>query len=787
MIWRLRLLGDLSLHRSGVEFRRLRAQKYAHLLAYLALNPTRAHGREELLEIFWPEEELSKARTCLRTALSSLRRQLDCPDLFLDGATDTIRINPNAIVTDVHEFEQAVARQDSGSHLLYTGPLLSGCYYDWALDERLRLEALFEQAQLFEARLQTTPDKIFPNVSGVGQRSPVQKLPTPISSFYGRVEEIEMIRKLFVEERSRLVSLVGIGGIGKTRLAIEAARTFSHCRVVFVGLAEQSHTNGLILQVADTLEVSRTPTDSLESRLFLELKSELTLLVLDNFEQLVDEEPCQWLQELLSESPSLSALVTSRLVLGIEGEQVCSVRPLSQSAAMALFMDRARHVLPDFPYSTDLPKLCDSLDRLPLAIVLCASWAHVLSASRMLAGLSQRFDLMQSRKRMIAERHQSLYAVIEWSCPADSRLQTSLGMLSVLRGNWTLEAAEAILGSGAALTVSFLTERSLIQSDVVGGTVRFHQLESVRDFGASVLSSEDLFEVRRRHHRFFADLACFEAKRHAQDAYTAFDSLAREHPNIFDAFDFGVTGPQDLLESTLRALYRVKWCWWVRGYGSDWNALLAKAATRITEPISGSLRGLVLAAAASVAANDGDLEKAIQFSLEAKDCLDTENDLQLRIENYRANSHYREELGDFEGALEELEQLIRLIPDDDRQSYYINLAHVASILMEKTRDIDRAEGLYRSMLEFWQTQPNSTGHRAVITRSLGRCAMFREDYDQAELMMKQAIGDFQLLGELIRESQTWQALSDCYRLRGDLAAAQQALENAHRLSEDPFP
>ena len=440
-MWHLRLLGDLSLQRNGREFRRLRAQKYAHLLAYLALNQNRAHAREELIEIFWPEEPILKARTCLRTALSSLRRQLDCPELFLDGARDTVRLNPNAISTDVQQFELACSRRDPVAASLYTGPLLAGCYDDWALDERLRLDSLFEQIA------SPNGDVVALTVAEAPKRSeaPIsewnQKLPSPISHFFGRTDEINQIRNLVIENGERLVTLVGMGGIGKTRLAIEVARSFTDRRTLFVALAEQNHVGGVHLQVADACEISRSPNETLEARLLEHLKEEPTLLVLDNFEQLIEGESCEWLANLLSDLPLVSVLITSRLVLGIEGENIFHVRPLSQSAAKELFMDRARHVLPDFPDSPDLGKLCDSLDRLPLAIVLCASWANVLSTGRMLSGLSDRFELMQSRKRMVADRHQSLQAVIEWSCPANSDLQSGLGQLSVLRSTWSLEAA----------------------------------------------------------------------------------------------------------------------------------------------------------------------------------------------------------------------------------------------------------------------------------------------------------------------------------------------------------
>ncbi len=775
-MWHLRLLGDLSLQRNGREIRRFRAQKYAHLLAYLALNQGRAHAREELMEIFWPEEPLPKARTCLRTALSSLRRQLDCPELFLDGARDAVRLNPNAVTTDVQQFERACARQDASAYELYGGPLLAGCYDDWALDERLRLDSLFEQATSVseEGESASLGDSTLGHEPFSITRQ--NKLPTPLSHFYGRKEEIVQIGNLFNEQLARMVTLVGMGGIGKTRLAIEAARGLSDRRTLFIPLADQTHLGGIQLQLANVVDISRYPNETLEARLFEHLGKEPTLLVLDNFEQLVDRECCEWISNLLFELPLVSALITSRLVLGIEGETVFHVRPLSQSAAMELFKDRARHVLPDFPETPELGQLCDSLDRLPLAIVLCASWANVLSTSRMISGLSDRFKLMQSRKRMVADRHQSLQAVIEWSCPANSDLQSSLGRLSVFRSSWSLDAAEAILGGNAARMISFLSERSLIQPDTTSGDIRFQLLESVREFGISTLSLEESFEVKMKHFNYFSKLAWYESEHHAQEPHEAFEVLAREHANIFAALDYGLSGDNEILERTLRTIYRIKWCWWIRGYGTDLVALFRKAPTFLSDDKTGALRGLLLSAAAYVEDYIGNQTQAIAYSREATLAFASVRADQLQSENHRATAHYLEISGDFGGAVSEIEASLELISEHDRAGYFINLAHLAGLYLEGLQDVERAKLLYVQMLEFWAEQPNSSGHLAVITRSLGRCAMYQQDYKRAEELIKQSIDVLKSLEETLRESEAWRALGDCYKMQGDEINAEKSFE-----------
>ncbi len=144
-MWRLNLLGDLALQRGGDDLFRLRSQKYGQLLAYFALWPDRAHSRCEIYNVFWPDEPIENAQMCLRTAIASLKRQLDCPELLLPGHRDLIKLRPGIVSTDVHEFEQAVLDRDPAALRIYKGPLLPGCYYDWALDEANRLDAVREE------------------------------------------------------------------------------------------------------------------------------------------------------------------------------------------------------------------------------------------------------------------------------------------------------------------------------------------------------------------------------------------------------------------------------------------------------------------------------------------------------------------------------------------------------------------------------------------------------------------------------------------------------------------
>ncbi len=582
---RLRLLGDFAVDCDGQELRRLRAQKYARMLAYLAMRSNQAHGREELIEMFWPEASFESGRTCLRTALSSLRRQLRTPDLFVEGPRDSVKLNLVRITTDVAAFETAAYSRAPHARSLYGGDLLPGFYDDWAQDERNRLQALFETLPETLTLLDAPPKPVRDEAFHERPTTSEKILPSPITRFYGRDSEVATLRRLIDIEGKRLVSLTGLGGFGKTRLAIEVGRGLNR-RVAFVSLSEHATVDILPTAIGDVLQIERTPTNTLPTRLRQILGKVPTVMILDNFEQLVSVESGRWMQDLLEAVPNLSVIVTSRLPLGIEGEHVVALSPLQRSDAVQLFIDRARHILPDFPESPLLAELCDCLDGMPLAIELCASWANVLSSKRMLDGLSHRFELMRSRKRTVADRHQSLHAVLEWSCPPDGELRQHLGMLSVLSGRWTIDAADAVLGEPTSDLLEALCERSLVNSEMVNGEIRFYMLESVRDFASEFVSDEQFYEAKVRHHRFFCDLATSAAMRHSIASIEAFQTLDSEHVNILTAVDFGLDAPADILDFTVQTLRTVRWCWRVRGLRSVTQACNARLALKPPKTLS---------------------------------------------------------------------------------------------------------------------------------------------------------------------------------------------------------
>ena len=314
-------------------------------------------------------------------------------------------------------------------------------------------------------------------------QTPAPSLPTPLTRFFGREAEMEQIRTLIVAEQARLITLTGLGGSGKTRLAIEAAARLSAVfpqAVLFAPLADLNSARHMLDRLADLLHLSRSSATALsvdlQTQVAEALASRPCLLILDNMEHLMPE-VTEIVRDLLARAPLLNVLVTSRQLLGLEGEREIPLPPLSvpmpallsgsaaehaasgaleitasvlaQIDSVRLFVDRAQASRPSFQVTArnarDVAQLCARLEGLPLALELCAAWAQTLSPAQMLAQLARRFDLLVSRRADIAPRHRTLRAALEYSyLLLPPPLQQMFVRLSVFRGGWTLEAAHTV-------------------------------------------------------------------------------------------------------------------------------------------------------------------------------------------------------------------------------------------------------------------------------------------------------------------------------------------------------
>ena len=471
--WRVELLGGLRVVGENILITQFPARKTTALLALLALRPELNQPREELAAQLWPEAPFESSRNSLKQALSLLRKQLGP---IFEASHFGIRLCPGVVQTDAGEWE-ALIRQGRlrEAEVLWRGELLPGYYEDGIVTERERLNALRETACPEDARW----------------RERQVRLPHPLTLFVGHEAELAALGDLFKTER--WITLIGPGGMGKTRLAIQAARQRELDDLYFVSLVELQSVSQLLVAIAGAVQLPLTASQNPLEALVGFLAERLTLLVLDNAEHLDTAELARLCQLLLSRLPQLRLLVTSRQVLGGQEEYrfVVPTLPVRESA-VPLFLDRARRVRPGFPDSIEVERLCALLEGMPLAIELCAAWAGALSATQMRERLERGefARLLTGRDTTLPERHRSVEAVFlssyERLTPSQQRL---LCGLTVFRGGWTLDAAEAICPTDDTLgELLALTEASLVVSS---GSERFELLESLRRFTVRLSPPEE--------------------------------------------------------------------------------------------------------------------------------------------------------------------------------------------------------------------------------------------------------------------------------------------------------
>jgi predicted ATPase/DNA-binding SARP family transcriptional activator len=384
-------------------------------------------------------------------------------------------------------------------------------------------------------------------------------LPSALGRFYGRKQEIEHLMGLLVLETepqeadhfvaSRLITVTGPGGSGKTRLAIEVAgrmATRYEGRVVLVPLDSTDDARRIAGILARTLGLAYSPeADPLES-VAAALGPAPCLMILDNYEHLLARPGSGDARAVVRESldlmPALRCLVTSRQALAIEGEREIRLDPLTTPSgagidceSVALFLDRARCIDPGFELTAEnaaeLAALCDRLEGLPLAIEMAAAWIRVLPAQALRERLDREPTGLAARRKDVPDRHRSLRAALEWSYDLlEPELRRTFAALSVFRGGWSLEAAEAVVGEGALEALADLAERSLVVVEEQGA--RYRYLETVREYAAERQREREDEEARERHARYYLRQAAEAVSLPRAPQRSAWRNLGRDYPNL---------------------------------------------------------------------------------------------------------------------------------------------------------------------------------------------------------------------------------------------------------------
>ena len=531
-----------------------------------------------------------------------------------------------------------------------------------------------------------TPAKVKPIKASVGEAPLPRKgnLPIQFNQFLDRDKELREIGDILTSGAAHtLVTITGPGGIGKTRLGIEAAnrlRAEFDERIWFIALADVLDAKLIPNAIASALRLTPDPHREIMDQIVSALSLKCNLLVFDNFEQIA-EEGSLILNDLFTQVPTLKVVVTSQLILGIVGEIEYPLAPLSapaadsnpkellQFSAVKLFVDRAQSVRPDFQITprnvASVAELCRRLEGIPLAIELAAAWAQMLTPNQMLDRLSERFDLLVNPRRASTSRHQTLKTAIDWSyqlLPKD--LQEFFAGLSVFHGGWTIAAAAEVSGlkmSETLVATNQLRSRSLLFAVETDDGMRFGMLESIREFASELLVGEELKKRSQSHSRFYSAQA-----RLMSDSITGsgagytLNALEADYGNFRAVLARYPKGePSQFADQIAAALWRF---WLMKGRVSEGRSAIADRLSGSSTP---ELTYKLCHGAGRLAAAQGDHVEARSMFVKALDLLekDTYCNSETRLQLLADLAMSNRELGDMKALILNLkDRLLMLDP-----------------------------------------------------------------------------------------------------------------------------
>ena len=564
------------------------------------------------------------------------------------------------------------------------------------------------------------------------------RVPTPPTSLVGREHEVETIATLLRKEDVRLLTLIGPGGVGKTRLAIEVARRSRESfadGVVFVPLAPLRDPELVPSVLAETLGVKDVADRSLQDALKRHLQGKVMLLLVDNTEHLLPAAPV--VADLIEGCPRLTVMATSRAPLRLSAEHQFPVVPLpigeatfpARSPAVRLYVERARAVEPSFELTDanadTVARICQRLDGLPLAIELAAARIKLFKPRALLERLDRRLQLLSSGPRDLPERQQTLRDTVAWSHDLlDEAEKTRFRRLAVFAGSFALEAAEEVCGpatpaGGDVLEIlASLVDNSLLASvsetSSASGEPRFMMLETIREYAAEQLRSDGEAEEMHRAHALYylalAEAAQPEASPQMFDEWLAV--LEQEHDNLRAALRWAIRHRQVDIGARLGLMM---WRFWSEnfhlGEGRRW------------------------------------LEEVL-------------------------------ELGEPEDGIDEP------TPSARRWAF---LHLITGIMASGQGDYDRAVALCEESLALYEGMGYRKGTSGPL-RELGVVAYHRGDYDRAVRLSEQALEVTREFGSVFGAGLATCSLADALRAQGDLEKARTLLEESLSfLRRKPYP
>jgi predicted ATPase/class 3 adenylate cyclase len=470
-----------------------------------------------------------------------------------------------------------------------------------------RLKSLTDPERLFQLVIPGLPVD-FPPLLTVANTN----LPSRTAPLIGREAEVKAASDLLAQEEARIVTLTGTGGSGKSRLALAIAAERRHAfpdGVFLVELAALAKPSLVVPAIAETLGVREHVGSPLAGAVAGFLRGKRMLLVLDNFEHVVDAGA--EIGGLLRAAPEVSVLVTSRMALRIEGEHELAVLPLPSKDAVALFRDRARSIRPELVLDgTDVRTICDRLDGLPLAIELAAGLVRVLPPRTLIERLERRLPLLTGGRRDLPDRQRTLRATIEWSHDLlASEQQAVFARLGVFAGTWSLDAAEQICDAELVALMA-LAERNLISMQSESPLEpRFSMLQTIQEYALERLDERgEVGRLRRRHADYFAALgARAEPKLRDRSQLEWLSRLEQDQPNLLAAATWSLN--HELPEIPLRLAADLWQFWETRASLREMRGLVDQALST-SRGVPATLRARALFAAARMGFRRGEYDQS---------------------------------------------------------------------------------------------------------------------------------------------------------------------------------
>ena len=695
-----------------------------------------------------------------------------------------------------------------------------------ALERGRRIAPRPETIALLMDALRLLPDDRITFVTAAGARSSLvgtvtspaaralSEIPAPPTALIGREREEASVVHLLRRERGRLVTLIGPGGVGKTRLALQVAATLQADYpdgAAFVDLAPVRDPALAPSAIAKAVGMRAVGGQSARDALLVYLRDRHVLLVLDNFEQVLDAAPI--VTALVDHCPHLTILTTSRAALGIRAEQRFLVSPLATPdprrqvileevagyAAVQLFAARAQAVLPSFALDAEnaaaVAAVCQRLDGLPLAIELAAARIALLPPQALLARLSSRLGLLTGGARDLPDRQRTLRATIEWSYDLlDEEERRLFGQLAAFAGGWTLAAAEAVCAAadGASAqspgmdvlnTLHSLMDKSLVRRiEGADDAPRFTMLETIREYGLECLATSDETAMLRRHADFFLSLAeRADAALGGDDQLAWLGQLEMEHENLRAALRWFIRRGHDPAAG-VRLTGTLAPFWEARGYlreGREW----LEEALRGSPPEEPALRARALGGAGRLAFRQGDHDAAQALLAESLMLARRVGDEQLAAHalfNLGNVAWQRGDLATADALCEESLALARRAGDRG------TIAHVLGRLGGIAWD----HGTYarsRTLLEESLALRRQLGDRQQIAHSLysiGHVAWTQGDWDAAQAYDAESLALARELGETQAIAHALNNLGLVARSTGNHHAAQAYLEDCLAISRE---